>query len=56
MPEEVDNLGSWALISFGPQRQFEAARNWTGPWRVYDPTNGTISTGDIWRFNSGIKE
>ena len=33
----------WMLISNGPDVQFQA-------WIAYDPTNGTVSNGDIERF------
>ncbi len=33
----------WMVVSNGPDRQFQ-------DWKAYDPTNGTISNGDIERF------
>jgi prepilin-type N-terminal cleavage/methylation domain-containing protein len=47
---------NWILASFGPDRE-SSARNMGKPinlWPItgaYDPTNGTISLGDIPRFN-----
>lgn len=45
--------GYWALISYGPDRDFEPAVAWPPPYLgVYDPTNGTVSNGDVWRFGA----
>jgi hypothetical protein len=40
---------TWMLMSYGPDQNFEAA---VPPYQVqlYDPTNGTISNGDIMRW------
>ncbi len=51
--------GSWLLIGIGPdlvlgdwaERQLAVPRPVFGLW--YDPTNGTISMGDIWRTIDG---
>lgn len=49
--------GTWALISFGPDRDFEAAVSWPPTYlAVYDATNGTVSNGDIFRFaGTGVR-
>lgn len=55
MPTESATRGAWALLSYGPDKDFEPAAAFTGHWALYDPTNGTVSNGDIWRFGgSGI--
>lgn len=51
MPQEYERRGSVVLVSFGPDRGFEAAKNFSAAWPIYDPTNGTISDGDIFRFS-----
>jgi prepilin-type N-terminal cleavage/methylation domain-containing protein len=40
---------TWMIMSFGPDQNFEAA---VAPYQaqIYDPTNGTISNGDIMRW------
>jgi len=49
-------MGSWILVSRGPDRIDDWAETmWMCPMRstyppTYDPTNGTISYGDIWRL------
>lgn len=55
MPGMEGRRGDWSLISYGPDRRFDANIIAGNPGdgralRVYDPTNGTISRGDIWRF------
>lgn len=40
--------GQWALMSYGPDGDFEAAGG--GDLAPYDPSNGLISNGDIMRF------
>jgi prepilin-type N-terminal cleavage/methylation domain-containing protein len=41
--------GAWRLGSIGPDRdQFNGGGTWQGS-RVYDPSNGTVSLGNIWR-------
>lgn len=55
---------AWILISAGPdkvydimpQQDFRQPRDSTALWntlvnKTYDPTNGTVSSGDIWRSN-----
>lgn len=53
---------AWLLISSGPDRVDSTDGNDSWPWggsstnlRVYDPTNGTISTGDIYRGGGDYK-
>ena len=53
-------LGNWALYSYGPDKAvglpvtFQDGANETDwLWQVYDPTNGTISGGDIIRCPKG---
>ncbi len=41
-PEDVVNYGQWRIWSVGPTQLYQ-------PWRVYDPTNGTVSNGNIVR-------
>ncbi len=48
-PTELNKRTEWMLISFGPDQNFGPAANWTGLWPHYDPTNGTVSQGDIRR-------
>ncbi len=40
--------GQWALMSYGPDGDFEAAGG--GDLAPYDPSNGLVSNGDIMRF------
>lgn len=49
--------GTWALISYGPDRDFEPAVSWPPTYfGVYDPSNGTTSNGDVLRFaGTGVK-
>ena len=55
LPEELSNKGRWALMGAGPDQDYEAATGLYG-WandnylNHYDPTNGTISNGDVYRF------
>jgi len=44
----VDFYGNWRLGSVGPDRKF--AHGFTNSAQLaYDPTNGTLSNGNIWR-------
>ncbi|MBI1290923.1 prepilin-type N-terminal cleavage/methylation domain-containing protein [bacterium] len=47
----VRNLGnsSWKLVSCGPDRSFSDPGSYYGFRELYDPTNGTISAGDLVR-------
>jgi len=50
LPDEVNKKGNWILISFGPDQVFDiTADGWPSTVHVYNPTNGTISRGDIIR-------
>ena len=53
-PDAFVKYGKWAQNSIGPDRRFNTASDSPGspPFSfdiVYDPTNGTISYGNIWR-------
>lgn len=41
-PDDYLRYGQWRLVCVGPNRTYQA-------WEMYDPTNGTISNGDIMR-------
>lgn len=43
----------WFLTGVGPDGVYEAANIANAPYKQYDPTNGTISQGDIWRWGPG---
>ncbi|CAN5304593.1 hypothetical protein BH09SUM1_BH09SUM1_11180 [soil metagenome] len=60
----VDKPSRWAISSFGPDRLFDtldiqfypgytpglfAGADPNFDWRIYDPTNGSISRGDVFR-------
>lgn len=54
-PENKERVGKWRLDSFGPdERSSEPGTpsNWPNE-PSYDPTNGTISRGDLYRAQSG---
>ncbi len=49
-PQYAFRQTRWAIYSYGPDRQ-----NWgltKSRETIYDPTNGTISEGDIWFFET----
>lgn len=53
--EGVPRVGQWSVQGFGPDNQLETILVfWMGAtptlFYPYDPTNGTISRGDIYRF------
>ena len=52
LPDEKSRRGQWALFSRGPDMAYEAAieEGGSGLLMHYDPTNGTVSSGDIMRF------
>ncbi len=52
----TDFYGNWRLGSVGPDRTFAHGFSLSAQL-VYDPTNGTLSLGNIWRSpkNSGIQ-
>jgi len=41
--------GEWRMCSYGPDRTYSQRSIGNGPDRMYDPTNGTVSNGNIWR-------
>ncbi len=41
--------GEWRMCSYGPDRTYSNRSIGNGPDRMYDPTNGTVSNGNIWR-------
>lgn len=48
--------GAWLLFSLGPDQKYAVLiPSYPGPFIEYDPTNGTISPGDIirWKGKSG---
>lgn len=52
VPGESTNYGRWVLTSAGPDQVVEAGSH-ALPGAIlalYDPTNGSISAGEIWRF------
>jgi len=58
-----DVLGDWAIYSYGPDKLtnvpqsplFADGANITDwMWQVYDPTNGTISKGEVIRCPKGV--
>ncbi|MFH0795150.1 MAG: prepilin-type N-terminal cleavage/methylation domain-containing protein [bacterium] len=52
MPKELDKKEGWLLSSFGPDQIYDVnSPSWPSTLHVYDPTNGTISRGDISRTN-----
>lgn len=52
LPEEKKKNGRWSLFSRGPDLDYELAveEGGDGLLSYYDPTNGTVSNGDIMRF------
>ncbi len=40
----------YVVLSVGPNQQFDVNHPWPTPVLQYDPTNGTVSSGDILRF------
>ena len=44
----------WVMMSWGPDNAFSVLTpSWPSPMTPYDPTNGTVSAGDIVRFPGG---
>jgi len=49
----------WVLVSYGPDFNLQFDNAWGGnplgidAYMPYDPTNGTVSFGDIYRFSGG---
>jgi len=59
----MDVFGAWAIYSYGPDKlvivpqnpAFADGANMTDfMWQVYDPTNGTISLGEVIRCPKGV--
>jgi prepilin-type N-terminal cleavage/methylation domain-containing protein len=49
-PENIDETENFILLSFSPDQDFDVLDNsWPSTIQHYDPTNGTISDGDILR-------
>ena len=56
-----DVHGKWFMVSKGPDRIINLPAGFADGnnpndwfWQVYDPTNGTISNGDVMRAQSGV--
>ncbi|MFB3896000.1 MAG: prepilin-type N-terminal cleavage/methylation domain-containing protein [bacterium] len=50
-PDERTKKGRWALMSFGPDQNYSInVGTWPGRIMQYDPTNGIVTNGDVWRF------
>ncbi len=48
--EAIDFYGAWRMCSIGPDRSFfHPGVGTPSAQLVYDPTNGTVSQGNIWR-------
>ncbi len=52
MMQEKRKRGRWVLFSRGPDMDYEIAveEGGEGLMMIYDPTNGTASSGDVMRF------
>ena len=48
-PNEPIRIKDWGIRSYGPDADDDGARNQSIV--LYDPTNGTVSDGDIWRID-----
>lgn len=52
-PHNYTDSGAWLLFSAGPDQTFSVtAPTYPGAFVEYDPTNGTVSYGDVLRFKS----
>lgn len=49
MSEYAQFYGAWRLGSMGPDRDIYNGSSLSQTSRVYDPTNGAVSAGNIWR-------
>lgn len=50
MPENIDMKKNFVLLSFSPDKDFDALdTGWPSRIQKYDPTNGTVSDGDVLR-------
>lgn len=52
VPDERTKRGRWAVMSFGPDQNYSINIYVTWPGKImhYDPTNGVVTNGDVWRF------
>ncbi|HUT25696.1 MAG TPA: hypothetical protein VM492_15255, partial [Sumerlaeia bacterium] len=48
-PESLYFRRQWALFSYGPDSDFDVHRNARTLANVYDASNGTVSSGDLYR-------
>ena len=52
-PHYYQNSRGWLIFSLGPDQKYcILTPTYPSPFVDYDPTNGTISFGDVMRFNS----
>jgi prepilin-type N-terminal cleavage/methylation domain-containing protein len=52
-PGNFKDEGAWLLFSLGPDLKYDVLDpTYPSPFITYDPTNGTISKGDVIRFKS----
>lgn len=49
LPYFIEYYGEWRMCSIGPDRYFSSTKTGSNPQRPYDPTNGTVSDGNVWR-------
>lgn len=53
MAGQYKSAASWLLFSAGPDKSYNAnVPSYPGPILEYDPTNGSVSSGDVVRFKS----
>jgi prepilin-type N-terminal cleavage/methylation domain-containing protein len=53
MPQNTSSSTVYGLFSMGPDGRYYDTLAWPAGhahWTEYDPTNGTVSQGNIWRF------
>lgn len=50
--DAFQNSRSWLLFSLGPDMKYAVTSPYPSPLVDYDPTNGTVSFGDVIRWNS----
>jgi hypothetical protein len=46
----MSSTTQWYITGCGPDSFYEAENLANAPYKQYDPTNGTVSQGDIWRW------
>lgn len=52
-PGNFKDEGAWLLFSLGPDLKYDVLDpSYPSPFVTYDPTNGTVSKGDVIRFKS----